>query len=122
VKLSSLSDKVVLIDFSAYAMEQANAHIMFLRELYEKYRGYNFEIYQVSVDPSRLLWLEQSRQMPWICVWDSRSTDSPYMLSYNVTEIPTFFLMDKDGTIVGRFNHENIESAIKSLLTQNEDF
>lgn len=122
VKLSSLTGKIVLIDFSAYAMEQANAHILFLREIYEKYNGYGFEIYQVSVDPSRLQWLEQSRQMPWICVWDSRSTDSPYMLSYNITEIPTFFLMNQEGSIVGRFNHENIESAIESLLTQNEDF
>lgn len=122
VKLSSLTGKIVLIDFSAYAMEQASAHTMFLRELYEKYNNYGFEIYQVSVDPSRLQWLEQSRQMPWICVWDSRSTESPYMLSYNITEIPTFFLMDQEGTIVGRFNHENVESAIKSLLTQNEDF
>lgn len=122
VKLSSLTGKIVLIDFSAYAMEQANAHIMFLRELYGKYSNYGFEIYQVSVDPSRLQWLEQSRQMPWVCVWDSRSTESPYMLSYNITEIPTFFLMDQEGTIVGRFNHENVESAIKSLLTQNEDF
>lgn len=122
VKLSSLTGKIVLIDFSAYAMEQANAHIMFLRELYSKYCDFGFEIYQVSVDPSRLQWLEQSRPMPWVCVWDARSTESPYMLSYNITEIPTFFLMDQEGTIVGRFNHENIENAIKSLLTQNEDF
>lgn len=122
VKLSSLTGKIVLIDFSAYSMEQANAHIMFLRELYDKYNSYPFEIYQISVDPSRLQWLEQSRQMPWICVWDARSTESPYMLSYNISEIPTFFLMDQDGTIVGRFNHENIESAIKSLLAKNEDF
>lgn len=122
VKLSSLTGKIVLIDFSAFAMEQASAHIMFLRELYEKYSGLGFEIYQVSVDPSRVQWLEQSRQMPWICVWDSRSTESPYMLSYNISEIPTFFLMSQDGSIVGRFNHENIEGAIKSLLTQDEDF
>ena len=122
VRLSSLTGKIVLIDFSAYAMEQANAHIMFLRELYDKFRDYNFEIYQVSVDPSRVQWLEQSRQMPWVCVWDSRSTESPYMLSYNITEIPTFFLMAQDGTIVGRFNHENIGNAITSLLTQDEDF
>jgi len=122
VRLSSLTGKVVLIDFSAYSMEQASAHIMFLRELYDRYSNYGFEIYQVSVDPSRLQWLEQSRNMPWTCVWDSRSTDSPYLLSYNITEIPTFFLMNQEGTIVGRFNHENIEKAVKSLLTNDEDF
>mgnify|MGYP003290997140 CR=1 FL=1 len=122
VRLSSLTGKVVLIDFSAYSMEQANAHIMFLRELYDKYKNFGFEIYQMSVDPSRLQWLEQSRNMPWVCVWDSRSTTSPYILSYNITEIPTFFLMSQDGTIVGRYNHENIENAIKSLLKNDEDF
>lgn len=116
VKLSSLIGKLVIIDFSAYAMEQASAHMLFLRELYDVYHDKGLEIYQVSVDPSKLQWLEQSHNCPWVCVHDERSTESPLLLSYNVTEIPTFFLMDRDGTILGRFNHENIEYAITKYL------
>ena len=116
VKLSSLKGKMVVIDFSAYSMEQASAHMLFLRELYDVYHEEGLEIYQVSVDPSKLQWLEQSRSIPWICVHDERSTESPILMSYNVTEIPTFFLMDYDGTILGRFNHENLEYAIMKYM------
>lgn len=116
VTLSSLVGNIVLIDFSAYAMEQASAHILFLRELYSKYHKYGFEIYQVSLDPSRMQWLEQSKSIPWICVHDDRSTDSPYLITYNITEIPTFFLMDRQGNILGRYNHENIEQTIDQQI------
>lgn len=119
VKLSSLIGRLVLIDFSAYSMEQANAHMLFLRELYEVYHPHGFEIYQISVDPSKLQWLEQSHNIPWTCVRDERSTQSPYLLTYNVTEIPTFFLMARDGTILGRYNHSNLETAISRYLGEN---
>lgn len=118
-KLSSLLGNVVLIDFSAYSMEQANAHMLFLREIYDVYNRYGFEIYQISIDPSKLQWLEQSRDIPWTTVRDERSTGSPYLLTYNVTEIPTFFLMDRDGTILGRYNHANVEQAIAKCLNLN---
>lgn len=116
INLSSLTGKTVLIDFSAYAMEQASAHTLFLRELYSKYHQYGFEIYQVSLDPSRLQWQEQSKSIPWVCVHDERSTDSPYLMTYNVSEIPTFFLMDRQGNILGRYNHESIEQAIDQQI------
>lgn len=116
VKLSSLKGKLVLIDFSAYTMEQASAHMLFLHELYDVYHKHGLEIFQVSVDPSKLQWLELSHNSQWICVHDERSTASPILLSYNITEIPTFFLMDYDGTILGRFNHENLEYAIIKYL------
>ena len=102
VKLSSLKGNVVVIDFSAYAMEQASAHILFLRELYSKYQSRGLEIYQVSIDPNKLLWLEQSRNVPWITVRDEQGTNSRYLYSYNVNQLPTFFVMDREGNILGR--------------------
>lgn len=119
VKLSTLKGNLVVIDFSAYAMEQASAHMLFLRELYDIYHKHGLEIFQVSVDPSKLQWLEQSHNCPWVCVHDERSTESPILVSYNVSEIPTFFLMDYDGTILGRFNHENLEYAIMKYLKRD---
>ena len=116
VKLSSLAGKVVVIDFSAYAMEQASAHILFLRELYSKYQGRGLEIYQVSVDPNKLLWLEQSRNVPWITVRDEQGTNSRYLYSYNVEQLPTFFVMDREGNILGRSDYDHLESFILENL------
>ncbi len=115
-KLSSLKGSVVLVDFTAYGIEQAVAHTLFMRELYEKYRHNGLKIYQVSLDANKLFWLEQTVDIPWICVRDKNGPDSKTALQYNVTELPTFFLINRDGDIVGRFNHENIENEISTLL------
>ena len=114
-KLSSLIGNVILIDFSAYSMEQSVAHTLFLRELYSTYHDLGFEIYQISFDANKLFWLEQTRNIPWVCVRDAASLQSKYLITYNISELPTFFLMDKEGNIIGRYNHENVENAIKNL-------
>lgn len=116
VRLSSLAGNVVLVDFSAYAMESATAHTLFLRELYDKYESYGLKIYQVSLDANKLMWLEQTRNIPWICVRDENAPNTLVLATYNVNELPTMFLMNGDGDIVGRFDHENIEAALRELL------
>lgn len=114
-RLSDCIGKVILIDFSAYAMEQAAAHTLFLRELYASYNELGLEIFQVSLDADKLLWLEQTRNTPWICVRDEASVQSTLLATYNISELPTFFLMDKEGNIIGRYNHENVEKEINRL-------
>ncbi len=114
-RLSDCVGKVVLIDFSAYAIEQASAHTLFLRELYATYNELGLEIFQVSFDADKLFWLEQTRNIPWICVRDEASVQSTLLATYNISELPTFFLMDKEGNIIGRYNHENIEKEINRL-------
>ena len=114
-KLSSLVGNIILVDFSAYGMEQASAHTLFLRELYATYHELGLEIYQISFDADKLLWLEQTRNIPWVCVRDEASIQSKYLITYNISELPTFFLMDKEGNILGRYNHENVEKEIHNL-------
>lgn len=115
-RLSSLIGNIVVIDFSAYTMDEAASHTMFLNEIYDAYHSKGLEIYQVSFDPNKLMWLEMTRNCRWVCVNDERSTESPYILTYNISEIPTLFLMDRQGNIVGRYNHLNIERAISELI------
>lgn len=114
-RLSDYVGKVVLIDFSAYAIEQAAAHTLFLRELYTTYNELGLEIFQVSFDTDKLYWLEQTRNIPWICVRDEASVQSTILATYNISELPTFFLMNKEGNIIGRYNHENVEKEINRL-------
>jgi glutathione peroxidase-family protein len=114
-KLSALVGDVILIDFSAYAMEQSSAHTLFLRELYATYNELGLEIFQVSLDADKLLWLEQTSNIPWVCVRDEASAQSRYLITYNVTELPTFYLMDREGNIIGRYNYDNVEKEINRL-------
>lgn len=115
-RLSSLQGKVVLLDFSAYGMETSTAHTLFLRELYDEYHARGLEIYQVSSDADKLLWLEHSRQVPWISVRDDNAPQSMSVIWYNVRQLPTFFVIDRNGDIVGRPNHENVRTMIDKSL------
>lgn len=101
-KLSSLEGKVVLIDFSAYESENSVDYTFALRDLYNKYHSKGFEIYQVSLDQSKLLWEQSVENIPWICVRDDNGPNSIYVSTYNLSAIPTAFLMNKQGNIISR--------------------
>ena len=116
-KLSELEGKVVLIDFSAYQMEKSVQYTFELRELYNKYSGRGFEIYQVSLDRSKLLWEDSVANIPWVCVRDENGPDSRAVSTYNVQSVPTIFLMNRKGEIVVRnpdFN--SLDASIAKLL------
>ncbi len=116
-KLSELEGKVILIDFSASEMENNIAYTFELRELYEKYKNRGFEIYQISLDRSKLLWEDASVNIPWISVRDDNGANTSYISSYNVQTIPTLFLMNKKGVIVSRANDfKTVEAEIAKLL------
>lgn len=120
VSISSLIGKVVLIDFSAYEADFAPTHTLFLRELYDAYHYDGLEIYQISIDQNKLFWLEQTRQIPWICVRDPQASNSKYLLTYNVQEIPAWFIIDRSGNIVAGkdLTAKNLVSNIEQQLAK----
>ena len=90
---------------------------MMLRELYNKYHAQGFEIYQVSIDPDEHFWKTQTAALPWICVRDADGTSSQNLINYNVQQIPTFFLIDKNNVLQKRdVQIKDIDAAIKALL------
>lgn len=101
-KLSELQGKVILLDFSAFESRESVAYTFALRELYNKYASRGFEIYQVSLDRNKLLWEESIQNLPWVCVRDENGPQTIAATTYNVTSIPTYFLISKAGEIIGR--------------------
>jgi peroxiredoxin len=116
-KLSSLEGKVILIDFSAYEIKASIDYTFALRELYTKYHSRGFEIYQISVDKNKLLWQQSVENIPWICVRDEDGPNTKYIASYNISSIPTTFLMDRKGTIIGRnYGFDELHQEIEKNL------
>lgn len=113
-RLTDLKGKVVLLDFHIFENENSLERIMSLRELWNKYHDRGFEIYQVSEDTNGHYWKTQTAALPWICVQDNETRAA---LAYNVNDIPTFFLIDRNNTLRKRdLQIKDLDAEISSLL------
>ena len=114
-----IENKVVLLDFWASWCRPCMGEMPYLLEAYANYHDKGFEIYQVGVDTSKALWVNtvQQQQLPWISVCDFQGQDSPAVGAYNVTALPTNYLIDRSGNIVGKdFSGQKLEDAIKKNI------
>jgi len=119
IRLSSLEGKVVLVDFWSAALGNSNALNAELKEIYGRYADSGFEIYQVSVDTSKQTWIStvQEQALPWISVCDLRGEASPAVGFYNVRKLPSNFLIDAEGNIVGKDLYgAGLEKRLRELL------
>lgn len=115
--LTELAGKVVLIDFTIYNNTMSATHNLALRELYNKYHEKGLEIYQISLDADEHFWKTSADNLPWICVRDEKASYSNYIQLYNVTQLPTIFLVDRSNSLNARGeNIEDLEAAIQKLL------
>lgn len=116
-RLSDLKGQVVLLDFTAYSGESSQQRILEMRQLYNKYHGRGLEIYQVSVDGSIHFWKTACQDLPWVCVYCAEGLYSDILTLYNVQQLPSFFLIDRDNNLVTRAEFiENLEKEIENLL------
>ncbi|MDE6374783.1 MAG: AhpC/TSA family protein [Alistipes sp.] len=106
IRLSSLTGKVVLLDFWSAEAGNSNTLNAELKEIYRKYADAptSFEVYQVALDTSKAAWISavQEQQLPWISVSDLRGRASTAVGLYNIRKLPANFLIDKEGSIVAK--------------------
>lgn len=116
-KLTDLKGKVVMLDFTVYQNAVSPARNLALRELYDKYSKEGFEIYQISLDANEHFWKTSADNLPWICVRDVNGIYSNYLSIYNVTNLPAFFLINRNNELKVRGEVvKDLEGEIKKLL------
>lgn len=119
VKLSSLDGNVILVDFWSAELGNSNALNADLKEIYRKYESKGFRVYQVSVDTVKSTWINavQEQRLPWISVCDFRGEASPLLGTYNVKKLPSNYLIDRDGTIIGKDLYSTaLEKRLEAIL------
>lgn len=114
--LHSLYGKVIILDFTVYQSQNSPARNIQINSVYEKYKG-KLEVYQVSFDDDAHIWKNVAVNLPWICVRESRSTQSDLIPRFNIQSLPTTYLLKSDGEIVKRLSpSDNLEAEVKKIL------
>lgn len=117
VALSSLKGKVVLLDFTVYNSDFAPEHNMHINNIYRRYKNQGFEVYQISFDSDEHFWKNAAINVPWITVRDPQSVYSPLLARYNVRNLPTAFILNREGDVVARIeDYTKLESELKKVM------
>ena len=128
VALSSINGggHVTLLDFTAYYLTEASVpHNEALHKIYDKYKAQGLKIYQVCMDPDVNFWKVSAANLPWTVVRDTELLfDENGMVQYsaaaalyNVNNIPTTFVMGRDGAAVSRVEDDSkLEAAVAKVM------
>ncbi len=117
VNLSSFKGQYVLLDFTVYQSEFSLKHNEIMRRVYDKFNSKGLAIYQISFDSDVHFWKNAAIHFPWNAVHDSYSINSDLLKTYNIRELPTAYILNKEGDLIKRIdNFETIEKDISQLL------
>lgn len=117
ISLSSQKGKVIILDFTVYNSEFSPKHNIDLNRIYTQYKSRGLEIYQISFDSDEHFWKNAASNLPWITVRDPQSVYSRLLSTYNVRDIPTAFVLDRDGDVVARVeNYTTLSNEVGKAL------
>lgn len=120
IALSSLRGKIVFIDFWASWCGPCRRENPTVVAAYKKYKNQGFEVYSVSLDNNKERWLKAIEKDNLI--WDSHVSElkkwnSQAAAAYGVTSIPSTFLIDQEGKIIGKnLRGHQLENKLKEIF------
>lgn len=120
LKLSDIDSELILLDFWAGWCKGCVKTInKALKPLHKKYDRKQLQIVGVSYDKTESLWKDSIKKfdLPWLHVYDSHGFD--LYKRYGIEVIPSYFLIDKNGTIVAaKIPATELEAAIDRFFTK----
>jgi thiol-disulfide isomerase/thioredoxin len=117
--LSDLRGQVVLVKFWATWCDPCLNELPQLLDLYAQHRGQGFEIVGLSLDTSErdLRAVLSSAGIGWPVAFEGKSWDNTLAQLFRVYQIPTSYLLDREGIIRFRDLHgDELASRVAELL------
>lgn len=111
------SGRPVILSFTAYSADWSPAFNVELNKVYSKYHPNGLEIYQVSVDEDEYAWKQAAKNLPWITVYNSVADGGKVLRQYNVAQVPTTFVFNREGELVERvLDIADLDSAVAKVI------
>ena len=107
IALSSLRGRIVLLTFWSARSKECIAENLQLKEFYRNYNRKGFEIYQINLDENESDWKAAINfdELPWISTREDDPLDPKYARLFNVQNLPTNYLYDRNGVIIASNLH-----------------
>ena len=104
ITLSSLKGNVILVFFWASGNQASVESLLQLRSTYQRYHNSGFEVYAISLDNEKTPWMQSIdyNEFNWINVSELTYPNSRAQIFYNVTSLPSTYLINREGDIVAK--------------------
>lgn len=120
VDISQMKGKIVLIDFWATWCGPCVREIPNILKLYKKYHKKEVEIIGISFDEDKelLIQMTKRKKISWPQYFDGNKWGNKFGKEFNITALPTMWLIDKTGTIIDVHANTGLEDKIAELLNK----
>ena len=119
LSIANYKDKVVMIDFWATWCGPCVGELPNVIATYQKHHAQGFEIIGVSLDSERgkLTAFTKEKDMTWQQFFDGQGWGNKLAVKYGIESIPSDFLLDGNGKIIGKdLRGEKLEAAVSKAL------
>lgn len=115
----SLNKKIILIDFWRASNDFSRRYHQQIKDLLRQNK--NLAVVSVSLDTRQNWWLDAIAQdnMDWTQISDLKGDDSPNATNWNITQLPTYYLLDGSWKIIRQnLSIGNIEFETRDYLSK----
>ena len=113
--------KLMMVDFWATWCGPCRASLPHVQEVYEKYNGKGLEVLAVSLDRSEEPWKEYIANSgmgmeKYVNIYDQPVNNAD---NYAIQYIPSKFIIDAEGNMVGRFDgEEELDAKLAEIFAE----
>lgn len=105
VDLYQVEGELILLDFwASWCSPCRIENRETVKPLYEEFKEKGFNVYSFSVDKSKAKWVDASLKdsINWFNVSDFKGKESSIWKRYNLTALPTTYLLDKEHKVLAK--------------------